>query len=57
MFCLPYLVAPLFIPEDPCPRTGPWSARTGPRTGSSGMESAPNGATDQGPYSQSQRPE
>ena len=26
-------LAPLFIPEDPCPRTGRWSPRTGPRTG------------------------
>ncbi len=26
-------VAPLSIAEDSCPRTGPWSARTGPRTG------------------------
>ena len=27
------LMDALSIPEDPCPRTRPWSARTGPRTG------------------------
>ncbi len=26
-------MAPLSIPEDRCPLTGPWYAQTGPRTG------------------------